>query len=156
MQNTKIILNNSSFSDISRIWGGAIKILLHSSKLEIYCKQEKAAVYLNQELRSKGMECLRRKNKDSFVVEIPFNQSFYDYKGLNLELIFEENNITKISYNKEADLAFALKNYGKSVKCCFLKKVNENGSNIFCEVEKVIDGNFISLIENGTIINVRL
>mgnify|MGYP000447102370 CR=1 FL=1 len=41
------------------------------------------------------MECLRRKNKDSFVVEIPFNQSFYDYKGLNLELIFEENNITK-------------------------------------------------------------
>ena len=52
MQNTKIILNNSSFSDISRIWGGAIKILLHSSKLEIYCKQEKAAVYLNQELSS--------------------------------------------------------------------------------------------------------
>ena len=145
MKYINFLLNNEKV--IERLFGDHIKILIQSKKISIFCN-EKDSIFLARDLHLKGLDYLKRKNVNNFVIEIPFKQSNFNLKKQEFSFYFEEN--LNIIESKDSDLKYALNNYNKKVICdCYANKQWING------IEKIIDGNLISNIEKGFIKNLR-
>lgn len=135
---------------LNRIFGNGIKILIQAQRISIFCKDERAQLFLEKDLIQKGFDFKKRKNVKEFVIEIPFKQSKFNLNDQEFNFYFEEK-FEGMVESIESDLKYALNNYKKYVYCdCYVNKQWMNG------IRKMIDGNLISNIERGLIKNLRV